>query len=525
MFHSVTGEKIEQPHLKRIILLNKLTRWEVLCKEAQGNPNILSEMEMTFPGMKETHRVHSSSVNHILHVFKDIHNVDVEVVKAQSLSSIDRLDIDAVVSAGGDGTFLEAASLINFTPLACFCSSTDFSSTKCLLEKNSFNFLKMGSPTVEKDDSGKRVNVRNQPLWVFGLNTNPARSEGQLLLKSCELEKNHFHSYLPNNVNQDNYNKSTLSKQKSNQPFVAHSQINDIQENKSDHDHHHSLTKAIQRLVNRDYVPIQRRRLRVSIIETFRLSSQEVNNNVPLRTTCFSNDGDRLSCMDRHYPKSLQILENNNVNMLESRDVQPSLVQCHNLKKNYIDVLKNDSACTNSSFRLIEYRSVNDVFLTNSQNNRTLYVELSVDDNPPFRSKNSGVLICTGSGSTAWAFNMSRIEDDAVESIRNHLLSNIPSSVLKNSEIPSTSSLKEEANAKLIFDPQELRMRFVLREPINNRVFRNSRSCGFCKRIKLTPLTVNTCLYFDGLGVMPLQYGQSVCIEIGHEEDCLLTAV
>jgi hypothetical protein len=50
MFHSVTGEKIEQPHLKRIILLNKLTRWEVLCKEAQGNPRILSEMETTFPG-------------------------------------------------------------------------------------------------------------------------------------------------------------------------------------------------------------------------------------------------------------------------------------------------------------------------------------------------------------------------------------------------------------------------------------------------------------------------------------------
>jgi hypothetical protein len=137
--------------------------------------------------------------------------------------------------------------------------------------------------------------------------------------------------------------------------------------------------------------------------------------------------------------------------LLESRDVQPSFVQCHDFEKNYIDVLDNDSACSNSSFRLIEYRSVNDVFLSNSQNNHTLYVELCVDDNPPFRSKNSGVLICTGktllniiltkniyffyakgSGSTAWAFNMSRIEDDAVECIRNRLLSSIPSSVLKN---------------------------------------------------------------------------------------------
>jgi hypothetical protein len=236
----------------------------------------------------------------------------VEVVKAQSLSSIDRLDIDAVISAGGDGTFLEAASLINFTPLQCFCSSTDVSCSKCVIEENSFNFREVGSTQVANDDIENRTKIRKRPLWVFGLNTNPARSEGQLLLKSSTLKKNYSNSSESNNMNQDNCNKSSFLEQKSHETFLASSEINDIQKNKKINDHHNCLTKAIQRLVDRDYVPIQRRRLRVSIMERFPLSSQQGSSSIPFTRLCCSNYSNRFSWMDTLSSKNSQF-ENNNV--------------------------------------------------------------------------------------------------------------------------------------------------------------------------------------------------------------------
>jgi NAD+ kinase len=53
--------------------------------------------------------------------------------------------------------------------------------------------------------------------------------------------------------------------------------------------------------------------------------------------------------------------------------------------------------------------SLNEVFIGESLSPRVSYYQMSVDDGPFFRQKSSGIIICTGTGSTSWCFNINKL--------------------------------------------------------------------------------------------------------------------
>lgn len=99
-----------------------------------------------------------------------------------------------------------------------------------------------------------------------------------------------------------------------------------------------------------------------------------------------------------------------------------------------------------------------------------------------------------GSGSSAWAYNVSKVSDDVVGRILQNFIDSQSDEVKKNlgtvqfhsnlilfehqalpissclaSVIPNTRSLTSSVNSALLFDPEERKMRFVVRDPIDNR--------------------------------------------------------
>ncbi len=57
------------------------------------------------------------------------------------------------------------------------------------------------------------------------------------------------------------------------------------------------------------------------------------------------------------------------------------------------------------------------MFIAESAPARVSYLDVSVDDGELISTKNSGICVCTGSGSSSWNFTMNRISHQVVEKL------------------------------------------------------------------------------------------------------------
>ena len=55
--------------------------------------------------------------------------------------------------------------------------------------------------------------------------------------------------------------------------------------------------------------------------------------------------------------------------------------------------------------------ALNEVFVGESHAARVSYLEIQFDDGPVYKQKNSGVIVCTGTGSTSWYYNVNRLTE------------------------------------------------------------------------------------------------------------------
>ena len=59
----------------------------------------------------------------------------------------------------------------------------------------------------------------------------------------------------------------------------------------------------------------------------------------------------------------------------------------------------------------------NDVFVGESLSSRVSYLEVKFDDEGFFKTRNSGLCISTGTGSTSWTFNINKLTHQSVQSL------------------------------------------------------------------------------------------------------------
>ena len=71
----------------------------------------------------------------------------------------------------------------------------------------------------------------------------------------------------------------------------------------------------------------------------------------------------------------------------------------------------------NIGSRVLPVLALNEVFLGESLSSRVSYLEVKFDDEPVMKTRNSGLCISTGTGSTSWTFNINKLTHQSVEAI------------------------------------------------------------------------------------------------------------
>mmetsp|Transcript_53528 Transcript_53528/g.104699 ORF Transcript_53528/g.104699 Transcript_53528/m.104699 type:complete len:433 (+) Transcript_53528:267-1565(+) len=346
---STTYPVPRKPEIKNLLLVEKITRYEQYLYDQAEMQQIYKRYEFhdplyvddrireKFPGMHQTYVAHKENVRKILELFEQEYKVQTTIVKAFFVERSHAVGRDAVVSIGGDGTFLDAASVVDGATM------------------------------------------------TIGINSDPERSEGRL----CINRKGE------------------------------------------------SIESVVHRIMQGDYSPVVRQRIQVTIVTE------------------------------------------------------------------------------NGHKRVLPHKPLNDVLVAEVECAPTLYAEISVDGSDFERQKNSGILVCTGTGSTAWNYNMGKVREDRVAQVVKEFLEMQPEYVRQSIVPVDVRVLRDNVNANLVFDPREAKLRYSVRESIENRVFSVKHASGFAQKVAVRPLSSgNVHLFLDGINKVALRHDETAELEV-----------
>jgi len=166
--------------------------------------------------------------------------------------------------------------------------------------------------------------------------------------------------------------------------------------------------------------------------------------------------------------------------------------------------------------------ALNDVLVAEHEAQKASYYELRFTQLPAEgggvtveKQKSSGLLVSTGTGSTAWGRSVSGVQPSTVRQILE--LAGEGKS-LADPELPRRVS--DAINKALVFAPDSKVMRFVVREPIVNGVFTCDNASGFTQDISVKARSAGVHIFVDGQMTAPLPLSHVANFSI-HPEDAL----
>lgn len=174
--------------------------------------------------------------------------------------------------------------------------------------------------------------------------------------------------------------------------------------------------------------------------------------------------------------------------------------------------------------RTLPILALNEIYIGESLSSRVSYLEIQLDKEPVFKSRNSGLCISTGTGSTSWIFNINKLTHHAVESLL-RITFETTRFPLNWKDQKLVESVTSKFNNQLVHDPESLVMCFTLRDPISPGTFpspNEMRPRGKAKKVAVKSKCFDACLVVDGSLSYKFNDGTKAIIEI-LEEDSLRT--
>nr|ALS04112.1 mitochondrial NAD kinase-like protein [Acartia pacifica] len=174
--------------------------------------------------------------------------------------------------------------------------------------------------------------------------------------------------------------------------------------------------------------------------------------------------------------------------------------------------------------RILPVFGLNEIYIGESLSSRVSYLELQIDKEPAFKTRNSGLCIATGTGSTSWTFNINKLTHHAVESLLKIIYETTKYSL--NWKDPKlVEAITQKFNNQLVFDPEADVMCYTLRDAISVGTFptaKENRPRGTAKRMIVKSKCFDACLVIDGSLSFKFNDGAKAIIDI-LEEDALRT--
>ena len=204
-------------------------------------------------------------------------------------------------------------------------------------------------------------------------------------------------------------------------------------------------------------------------------------------------------------------------------------------------VIEEDSApegeklCT----KTLPILALNEVFIGESLSSRVSYILVKFDDDPSFiKSRNSGLIVSTGTGSTSWTYNVNKLTHQSVENILRIIFETTGQQI--NFKDPSViEAVTNRFNNDIRFDPELNVMAYTIRDPISmgltsatslspERILdiqtptSSRKPRGKASRINVKSKCFDAHLVIDGAMSYKFDDGMEVVIEI-KDEDALKT--
>ncbi|DBA00020.1 TPA: hypothetical protein N0F65_002023 [Lagenidium giganteum] len=162
--------------------------------------------------------------------------------------------------------------------------------------------------------------------------------------------------------------------------------------------------------------------------------------------------------------------------------------------------------------------ALNEVFIAESDASRPSHYNLGIDQHQRESQRSSGIIVCTGTGSSAWHYSASQIyREQVVKALQamNHTHTN-----------ETVTELTESFNKDNIFAEDSLDMGYVVREPIINETFGDIRfRRGKARRVSMRSLGWDMKVNLDGIYSVPLDYGVQAVMKICDEPKYTLRTV
>lgn len=174
--------------------------------------------------------------------------------------------------------------------------------------------------------------------------------------------------------------------------------------------------------------------------------------------------------------------------------------------------------------RVLPVLASNEVFVGESLSSRVSYIEVKFDNEPYIKTRNSGLCISTGTGSTSWTFNINKLTHQSVESILK-IVFEITRFPLNFKDPRLVEAVTTRFNNDLVFDPELNLMAYTLRDPVSAGTFPTlveKRPRGKAKRIEIKSRCFDACLVIDGSLSYRFNDGTKAIIDL-HDEDVLRT--
>ncbi|CXI31864.1 conserved Plasmodium protein, unknown function [Plasmodium berghei] len=491
--NSSNGEKDKTDEIKykRILLIEKYTKYDNLRKQGYTDDYILKNFFSSYL----SHFTHTLIVNNIINILRIKYKTHVSIIKAYkrniesiSINSSSIFSPDAIFSVGGDGTYLESAHII---------------ANKYIVDQDSNN--------------------ENKLIELVGINSDPNSSEGKLCLDYCRensnddmnysytsfiefektynnknTKKNFIFTDVSNFINElkerelkiqttNNNCEQINMKEKENKPKIE--KVNESKESKQIYNDLNVLDKIMKNNLM----------FYGDSTEKDNLSKKEISSNdIPIQhfLTNWCETAPKLNIRIEEYVKKIlhYFFEKNKYKKIYRKYITV-----------YIKKSEEDQVKT--------YKSINEVYIHEAvKNNICTYI--NIDNKIVKKLKSTALLITSGTGSTAWAYNVHKIDKKKIKNIIEEYLNVHNDVVKKNFQSINYDAFSEYINNSICFHPSSEYMKCIIKEPVENNVYDATDHLYNCKYIDIKTYTNNTIVYIDGIYNIKIQPNDSVILHI-----------
>ncbi|KAG7398140.1 hypothetical protein PHYBOEH_011549 [Phytophthora boehmeriae] len=162
--------------------------------------------------------------------------------------------------------------------------------------------------------------------------------------------------------------------------------------------------------------------------------------------------------------------------------------------------------------------ALNEVFIAETDASRPSHYNIGIDQHQRESHRSSGIVMCTGTGSSAWYSSACQIYREQVATVlnaMNHTHTN-----------ETVTELTEAINKENVFPEDSRDMGFIVREPIINATFGDIRfRRGKARRVSMRSLGWDMKVNIDGIYSVPLDYGVQAVMKIVDEPKYVLRTV